>query len=198
MAFHRSVFQAHTNRQPRTRRGRKPEPGFGPKLIGAVLANGTFVVVDVEDSDWHTAMSAVPPDDIIGEMHRCEPSGKPDPVHDGMWYGTFTLPGHGTHVVEDEFGRRVFTCPATLVTTQLKQRAAEYAEELRILATPAENLARNLACHDWWCHMSDAPGVCGAGEAHMRRIKEIIPDVDVNIVRELWAKHAPEGFTCPV
>lgn len=197
MAFHRSVFTAHDNRQPRRRRGGKVEPGIGPKLIGAVLADGSFQIVDVEDSDWHTAMSAVKPDDIIGEMYRIEPHGKPDP-DDGKWFGTFTLPGHGTHVAEDEFRRRAFDCPATIATAMLKQRNAVYAEELRILATPAENLARHLARHDWWCHMSDAPGVCGAGEAHMRTIKEIIPDVDVNTVRELWAKHAPQGFTCPV
>lgn len=201
MAFMRSIFAARQARQPRTRRttkGTVTDPGYGPKLIAAILDDGTAVVVDVEDGEWHDKSSAVPSASIIGEAYRRESlPGKTDP-DDGKWFATFVMPQGGTHVVKDDFGRMAFPNAADAALACLARRKELMLAELAVLADPVAHLTRELSCHDWYCHMSDAPGVCGAGEAHMRRIVDIAKDVDPATVRELWLQHAPHGFTCPV
>ncbi len=58
-------------------------------------------------------------------------------------------------------------------------------------------LDQELAHHDWWCHMSDAPGVCRAGENHMERIKPILASLPTKKAQEVWEKHAPKEFRFP-
>lgn len=196
MAFMRSIFAAHTARQPRFRRG-TVAAGYGPKLIGAILTDGSVVVVDVEDGDWHANANAVPSADIIGECYRREPLKATDP-DDGKWFATFVMPQGGTHVVKDDCGRTGFKDAADAGLACLARRNEAMTEELQVLADPVRNLTRELASHDWYCAMSDAPGVCAAGEAHMRRIRKIMEDVPVDQARELWTAHAPTDFACPV
>jgi hypothetical protein len=53
--------------------------------------------------------------------------------------------------------------------------------------------------HDWYCAMSDAPGVWRAGETHMNTaILPLLAHLPTSRGRKLWKKHAPEGFRCPV
>ncbi len=203
--FMRSIRSAHTSRQPRTRskvvKGKiiqYIEPGVGAKLIAAVLADGSFVVVNVEDGDYYSQASAVPLKKCIGEMHKREPFIGREDVDDGKWFGEFYPPNGGYGKVEDECGRQAFDTPDKCAAEVLRCRTELHQEELRILANPVRNLERELSYHDWYCAFSDAPGVCGAGEAHMRRIRKLMEEVDDKTVRELWSKYAPAEFTCPV
>jgi hypothetical protein len=55
-----------------------------------------------------------------------------------------------------------------------------------------------LKMHDWYCAMSDAPGVWKAGEVHMdKTLLPLLAHLPTNRGRKLWKKYAPEGFRSP-
>jgi hypothetical protein len=60
-----------------------------------------------------------------------------------------------------------------------------------------EKVEKELRSHDWWCHMSDAPGVCGAGERHMDSIKPLLASLPPKTAKALWKKCAPKEFRFP-
>jgi len=73
----------------------------------------------------------------------------------------------------------------------------KFHESLGSVKDRVEKVEKELRSHDWWCHMSDAPGVCGAGERHMDGIKPILASLPPKTAKELWRKYAPEGFGFP-
>lgn len=78
-----------------------------------------------------------------------------------------------------------------------EQRAAQQEED-GVRANPELHLERELAQHDWWSHMSDDHSVWSGGEAHGRLLGTLAAQVAPETARFLWAKYAPQGFTCPV
>ena len=73
------------------------------------------------------------------------------------------------------------------------------AAEIALREDSAAHLERELATHDWWHMMSDSYGVTLAGERHMEEILGIAARCPADVVRALWAKHAPaDGPACPV
>ena len=195
MAFMRDLFYWHGEAQSRTRvrmvKG-KPvhtEPS-GTDALAAIKTDGSVVVIEMNDPNWYTIGNGIPSADIIGTAFRHR--------KDRTWAGHFTGPHGNNLTVKDDFGRTSFAYAEDCGKAALARRLEAFNAELEVLADPARHLERELKSHDWHCAMSDAPGVCGAGERHMREIRKIMEDVDPATVRELWAKHAPEGFTCPV
>jgi len=77
------------------------------------------------------------------------------------------------------------------------QRAAQQEEDA-VRANPELHLERELAQHDWYAHMSDDHSVWSGGEAHGRLLGTLAAQVAPETARFLWAKYAPQGFTCPV
>lgn len=193
MAFMRDLFYWHGEAQPRTRivRG-KPvttQPA-GPDALAAIKTDGSVVVIEMNDPDWYTTGNGIPHGDIIGTAFRNR--------KDRTWSGHYTGPHGNNCTVKDDCGRTSFASAEDCGKAALTRRLEAFNAELAVLADPVTHLDRELSSHDWYCHMSDAPGVYGAGERHMNQIREIIKDVDPEKVRELWAKHAPAAFTCPV
>lgn len=73
----------------------------------------------------------------------------------------------------------------------------KYHENLGSVKDRVTKLELELGSHDWWCHMSDAPGVCGAGERHMESIKPVLASLPPKTAKALWEKHAPKEFRFP-
>ncbi len=197
MAFMRDLFYWHGNAQPRHRTKRVKgklttvvEQPAGPDALAAILNTGAVVVIEMTDGDWHAKGSAIPFADIIGTAFRSRDKR--------TWSGHYTGPHGNNCTVKDSVGRTEMPSAEDVGRAALACVLAANNAELAVLADPVAHLDRELKSHDWYCHMSDAPGVCGAGERHMRQIMEIVKDVDPVKVRELWAMHAPQAFTCPV
>ncbi len=188
--FMRNVYYWHNN-QPRTvvRKGKSVTVGGGPSVLGAVMRDGSVILVDLQDPDWHAKASDIPTADIVGQVTQGQ---------DGRWYGEYRNPHNAMRAVGHDRDPKGFGNAENAAKHVVEARDKEIAEDLAILADPVQHLERELASHDWYCHMSDAPGVYGAGAAHMRRIMDIIKDVPAEKVREIWAKHAPHAFACPV
>jgi len=55
-----------------------------------------------------------------------------------------------------------------------------------------------LKMHDWYCAMSDAPGVWRAGETHMSTVvMPLLAHLPTSRGNKLWEKYAPDGFRSP-
>jgi len=80
----------------------------------------------------------------------------------------------------------------------LSKLGAEVAAETALVADPAAHLERELALHDWYSAMSDDHGYWVAGERHWVLVRDLMTKVPVETVRTLFAKYAPNDFTCPV
>ena len=193
MAFMRDLFYLHGAAQPRTRRyGQKTvtEQPTGPDALAAIKTDGSVVVIEMTDPDWHEKGSAIPSAEIIGTAFRNR--------KDQTWSGHFTAPHGNNQTIKDSVGRTSFASADLCGASGLACRLEAFNAELAVLADPVAHLTRELKSHDWYCHMSDAPGVCGAGECHMRQIRKIMEDIDPATVREVWAANAPAEFACPV
>jgi hypothetical protein len=59
-------------------------------------------------------------------------------------------------------------------------------------------LETRLKSHDWYCDFSDDHSVWSSGEASRKKILTLITQVNPEQARELWAKYAPKGFSCPI
>jgi hypothetical protein len=197
MAFMRDLFYWHDAAQPRHRtrtvKGKRvqvTEPPVGPDALAAILNTGAVVVIEMTDPEWYTKGNAIPFGDIIGTAFRSRDKR--------TWSGHYTGPHGNNQTVKDSVGRTEMPSAEDVGRAALACVLAANNAELAVLADPVAHLDRELKSHDWYCHMSDAPGVCGAGERHMRQIMEIVKDVPADKVRELWAQHAPHAFACPV
>lgn len=74
-----------------------------------------------------------------------------------------------------------------------------YHEGLGAIEERVEKLRGELGRHDWYCAMSDAPGVWRAGETHMRQnILPLLASLPPDEAQALWAEYAPEGFGFPL
>lgn len=115
----------------------------------------------------------------------------------GIWNGkiianslhgrTTTLYGKGYAVVDD--------CLDHLLDVQ-----AAHNEQIAALeANPVALLNHLLSTIDVYSHMSDDPAVWPRLDNQMREIAKVLPRVDVQTVRTLWAKHVPaSAMSCPV
>jgi hypothetical protein len=193
MAFMRDLFYWHGQAQPRTQivKG-KPvtTQSVAPDALAAILKDGSVVVIEMADEAWHEKGSAIPSADIIGTAFRNR--------QERTWSGTFTGLHGNAMKVKEELGRTFFSSAEDCGRHALARYLEAFNAELEVLADPARHLERELKSHDWHCAMSDAPGVCGAGERHMQEIRKLMGDVDPATARELWTKYAPDGFAFPV
>jgi hypothetical protein len=87
---------------------------------------------------------------------------------------------------------------ASAVSLAFGAQRAEQQEEDGVRTNPELHLERELACHDWYSHMSDDHSVWAGGEAHGRLLATLAKQVSPEAARFLWAKYAPAGFNCPV
>lgn len=78
-----------------------------------------------------------------------------------------------------------------------EQRTAQQEED-GVRANPELHLERELARHDWYSYMSDDHSVFVSGESHGRLLGTLAGQVAPETARFLWAKYAPQGFSCPV
>lgn len=154
---------------------------FSP--MGAlVLDDGSIIELDYTNPDDEKKIAHLRPEQVLGSGWRDRKTGD--------WR------------VEVKKGaeKGVGTGNTAAAATKLALNAyyMVQAAETALVADPAAYLARELARHDWWHMMSDSYGVTLAGECHMVEIRTVIPKVDPDTVRSLWAQHAPKEFACPV
>ena len=57
-----------------------------------------------------------------------------------------------------------------------------------------KELEQKLRAHDWWYHYSDDYSVVRRGERAWDALIALAKTFPVEVVRPLWAKHAPKDF----
>lgn len=72
------------------------------------------------------------------------------------------------------------------------------AAEAALDANPVAKLEMLLESCDWYSHLSDDPAVWPRLDVQMNKIAKVLPHVDAQTAKTLWAKYAPSGITCPV
>ena len=80
----------------------------------------------------------------------------------------------------------------------LAKALREHRARRNELKDPVKALERRLKGHDWWYVMSDDGSVVRAGAAAHKVLYTKVKELPPETVRELWAKHAPKDFACPV
>lgn len=161
----------------------------GPKQAAIVMMNGTLIDVDYTNHEHTALIRDIDVHDIAGLITLVPADGLwhgeyVDEVADAGWRRYCYLDGRKT---KDGAAKR-------LLREKTKTEQAEQA----ILDDPVAHLERELKRCDWYSHYSDDYSVWAGGEAHMRKIRELTEQVDTEVARKLWAKHAPKDVTCPV
>jgi hypothetical protein len=164
----------------------RSRPYPGPKEGALVLADGFLVPLDFTDSFDRLKVSSNA-DEVVGVVTG--PTRAKD--WDGEAYSHYL--GHSVRVGYKANYKSAREAADALLTAL---RDAEETERA-VRADPATHLNRELSRHDWFCAFSDSYGVTLAGERHWSEVMEIAKSVPVETARALFAKHAPEGATCP-
>jgi hypothetical protein len=157
---------------------RSPRINGNVRGAGYILADGSVVAIDL--TVW---------------AHRSPPIG-------AVGFVLQTQVGWSAEVWSDLLDRAVQgmgDTPAEAVADAAANVKQREDEERAVRADPASHLERELDRHDWWACMSDSYGVEVAADRHMKDVIDpLIDAVPVDVVRALWAKHAPWQFACPV
>lgn len=159
----------------------KPPP-FAPRGA-AVLSNGTAVEIDYTDAGSRRLVDGLPANQVIGVGWR------------DRFTGEWKVTVRGT-ALEKHTGNGASLSEAVAEALVAASEAETAENSLR--ADPVAYLERELARHDWWHMMSDSYGAVRAGEEHWATINGLIAQCPVDVVRTLWAAHAPAEFACPV
>lgn len=183
-------FNQYSQHQADVRNNKLKHPWNGPIKQAYIFPDRDPIVLDITNSADMYRISTLDTKGMIGFVTQSS---------DGTWNGQYFHPG------EDRYGMVIYLHGdkggKSLEEIQAKVRDGyntTKAEEERIAADPALQLERELENNDWYSHMSDDHAHWSAGERSSRKIKALVAKVPADTVRTLWAKYAPEGFTCPV
>jgi hypothetical protein len=140
------------------------------------------------DHNWH------PEETLKVERAKAEKAAK-----SCLGFGVFTSRGmySYTYRVYAKTPNGIVEIGACHKDEEVDSMVRGYHEKLGSLKERVAKLEVELTHHDWWCHMSDAPGVCGAGERHMAEIKPLLASLPKKTAKALWTKHAPKEFRFP-
>lgn len=153
---------------------------------GAYILDDGVVELDFSNFGDRDKVRDTPGDKIIGTALQNAKTKE--------WVGEF----HGPQGFTIYLSKEPQPTLALFATYLRKHRAEAFQMEERLQADPVALLDRELQRHDWYYHYSDDNAAWASGNAHWSKIKKLMDDVPVEMVRALFAQHAPKDFTCPV
>lgn len=161
----------------------------GPTEGAVLLTDGTIVSVP-NLANWlesHQILSGLSPEKVAATFTKAPKGG---------WCGEATVPGlRTTQNLYVSYTGDDFDAAVEAMISKLLEHATRL-NDLRL--NPEARLEALLASHDWYSAYSDAPGVALAGDSDWLRIYKLLTEVPLQVARTLFAKHAPQDFTCPV